>query len=220
MKSKWDSMSNTKKILIAIGSCFGVFFLMALIGVGFIWIGIIPHAGTKATAVSKPRVILPKYQTIEAVLDSAGDYRKENGTLKILSKNEVQVSSLCLDTESDYLMKLMCKRDIVYVALQVFAQTEINSFKIVAIPMMYKASEGINPNKPGKYWGLSGIRAGVNRSGGDYVLKKHFNRATYEDLYIMDGHNLRLSPRFERLLNGNIASAYDDLIHGSFIGAQ
>lgn len=207
-----------KEFIIAISSCLGVFVLMVLIGIGCIWLGLIPHADTKA--VTAPLFVLPKHQTIEAVLDSAGDYRKEYGTLKILSKNEVQVSSLCLDTESDYLMKSICKRDIVYVALQVFAQTDINSFKIVAIPMMYKASEGINPNKIGKYWGLSGIRAGVNRSGGNYVLRKHFNSSMYEDLYAMDGQNLILSPRFEKLLNGNIESVYDDLIHGSFIGAQ
>lgn len=214
MSKKWDSFSTTKKIIITAASGFGVYFLIMILIAACIWSGIIPHAETKPKASDpKPRVVLPKYKTIEAVLDSAGDYRKEQGTLKIVSKDEVHVSSIFLDNEKVNLMTSLSKRDVVYVALQVFAQTDIDWFKVRSIPMVYKASEGVDPKKIGDYWGMYEVGGPVTRTGGEFILKKYLGLSKFERLYQMDEFGLKLNSNFERLISiTTINEVYDDLM--------
>jgi hypothetical protein len=122
---------------------------------------------------------LPKFATLKEMLEDSGDFNEEVGTLKFISLDEnklhVQVSKPILENDLENVIDEIVKRDIIYVAFQTFAQTDINKLTITAIP-------NSNSN-PKKYFEKYKRTMLVDRTRAKAVLKKYLNTEDFSSLY-------------------------------------
>ncbi|TPG38387.1 hypothetical protein [Flavobacterium pectinovorum] len=122
---------------------------------------------------------LPKYKTIKEMFEASYDFSEEVGTLKFISLEEsklhVQVSKPIFEGDLKNIIAEQVKRDIVYVAFQTFAQTEINALTITSVP---------NSNdKPNKYFDIYKKTVKVNRENALLILKKYLDTNNFSILY-------------------------------------
>ena len=105
------------------------------------------QAATKKTVEEKTQkkekiIEFLHYSTVTQMLKSAGDYKEKNGTLKVLSKEKeiphVQVSNWVFEGDTKELMVEQTKRDIIYLAFQTFAETDIDEIVITSVPLKMK----------------------------------------------------------------------------------
>ena len=86
--------------------------------------------------------LLPKFATIQEMLKDSGDYYEENNSLKFISKEpndiHVQVSKPIFKGDLEKVIIEIVKRDIIYVAFQTFALTDINELTITSVPTQYE----------------------------------------------------------------------------------
>jgi len=122
---------------------------------------------------------LPKFTTLKEMLEDSGDFNEEVGTLKFISLDEnklhVQVSKPILENDLESVKNEIVKRDIVYVAFQTFAQTDINELTITSIP-------DSNDN-PKKYFEKYKQTVKIDREQAKVILKKYLNSEDFSILY-------------------------------------
>jgi hypothetical protein len=122
---------------------------------------------------------LPKFATLKEMLEDSGDFNEEVGTLKFISldKNNlhVQVSKPILENDLESVKNEIVKRDIIYVAFQTFAQTDINELTITSIP-------DSNDN-PKKYFEKYKQTVKINREQAKAILKKYLDSEDFSILY-------------------------------------
>ncbi|WP_163401316.1 hypothetical protein [Flavobacterium fluviatile] len=122
---------------------------------------------------------LPKYKTIKEMFEASYDFSEEVGTLKFISLEEsklhVQVSKPIFEGDLKNIIEEQVKRDIVYVAFQTFAQTDINALTITSVP-------NSNDN-PKKYFDNYKKTVSVNRERALLILKKYLDTDNFSILY-------------------------------------
>ena len=122
---------------------------------------------------------LPKYKTINEMFETSYDFSEEVGTLKFISlvesKLHVQISKPIFEGDSKNIIEEQVKRDIVYVAFQTFAQTEINALTITSVP-------NSNDN-PKKYFNNYKKTVKVTREKALLILKKYLDTNNFSILY-------------------------------------
>ncbi|MGV1012924.1 MAG: hypothetical protein ACOYBS_10790 [Flavobacterium sp.] len=128
---------------------------------------------------SKSGKPLKKFATLKKMLENSGDFDKEVGTLKFISLDEknlhVQISKPILENDLEKIKNEIVKRDIVYVAFQTFAQTDINELTITSIP-------DSNEN-PKKYFEEYKQTVKINREKAKEILKKYLESEDFSILY-------------------------------------
>lgn len=122
---------------------------------------------------------LPKYRTIKEMFEASYDFSEEIGTLKFISLDEsklhVQVSKPIFEGDLKNIIEEQVKRDIVYVAFQVFTQTEIDSLMITSVP-------NSNDN-PKKYYDNYRKTVKVTREKALLILKTYLDTNNFSILY-------------------------------------
>jgi hypothetical protein len=143
-----------------------------------------------------------KYQTVTAMLDSSGDFSSDNGTFKILSESplHIQISEITLDARPDEQIKQETLKNIVYIAYQTFATTEIESLSITSVPLMFDTEKqeliGYNDNFK--------TTLTIDRKKAKMVMEQFVGLTDFDDLLGMDtGEGLYFpnspSPKFDKL---------------------
>jgi hypothetical protein len=122
---------------------------------------------------------LPKFATLKGMFEDASDFDEEVGTLKFISLDEnnlhVQVSKPILENDLESVKNEIVKRDIVYVAFQTFAQTNINELTITSIP-------DSNEN-PKQYFEKYKQTVKIDREKAKSILSKYLETEDFSILY-------------------------------------
>jgi len=146
-----------------------------------------------------------KYTSVIEMLRSSYDFNEENGGLKILSQDveniHVQVSKLVVDGDSEKYITEQTMRDIVYVAFQSFAETDVSQLIITSVPMKAK-NEYIDKYR---------MTVKVNRETAKAILKKYLKTENFKELYRLEGTIWVPSEKFDDLKFKNLNSVYKEL---------
>jgi hypothetical protein len=122
---------------------------------------------------------LPKFATLEELLKDAGDFNEEDNSLKFISRDKkklhVQVSKTILKDDLESVKTEIVKRDIIYIAFQTFAQTDINELTITSIPIDYFNRK--------KYFENYKLTVNINREKAKDILKKYLETEDFSILY-------------------------------------
>lgn len=160
----------------------------------------------------------PKYTDVLAMLEDAGDYQKDKGCLVLASKDgeplHIQVSQQFLNSEPNDNIKEQVKRDIVYVAFQAFAQTDIDQFTITSIPIKRSS---FNPNEKSDAKPDQSLQktVTVDRSTAKKIIDKYLSGSSFQDLYQLDGTLYLPSAKFDRLKFAELQNVFHDLEIGN-----
>lgn len=151
---------------------------------------------------------LPKYKTIKEMFEASYDFSEEVGTLKFISLEEsklhVQVSKPIFEGDLKNIIEEQVKRDIVYVAFQTFAQTDINALTITSVP-------NSNDN-PKKYFDNYKKTVKVNRERALLILKKYLDTDNFSILYENQNGLWVPSKQFSILKFERLNEVFTDLI--------
>ena len=146
-----------------------------------------------------------KYSSVLEALKAANDFSVENGTLKVLSKEgepiHIQVSKPIFEGDLEDAIIQQTKRDVVYVAFQAFAETDINELTVTSIPVKDKS------NYVDKYK----MTVTVNRVTAKNILKKYLATESFQDLYKLEGTLYLPSARFDKLKFADLDKVFSDL---------
>jgi hypothetical protein len=169
----------------------------------------------KQLSTNEKNIPFTKYSNVIEMLDSAGDFKQTDGTFKVLSKeNEnlhIQVSKTCVKNELVNNITDQVKRDIVYVAFQAFAQTDINEFTISSIPIQIVDFK----DTKGEYLENYKITITVNREVAKKILKKYLNTESFQDLYQLYEDAVYLpNSKFDRLKFSELDNVFNELKAG------
>lgn len=152
---------------------------------------------------------LPKFETVEEMLADASDFYEENGSLKFISNKEndihVQVSKPILDTDLESVKEEVVKRDIVYVAFQTFAQTNVNSITITSIPN--KIDSPTNYNQKYK----KTIK--IDREKAKSILKNHIGTEDFSELYELNGTLWLPNQNFSKLKFKDLNAVFEEMFN-------
>jgi hypothetical protein len=154
-----------------------------------------------------PSAEFTKYPTVLEMLKEANDFKEEMGTLKVLSKNgkplHIQVSKPMVDGDLKKNIVEQTMRDIIYVAFQAFAQTDIDELTITSVPIKFNSkSDYINKYK---------LTKKVNRETVKGILKKYLNTENFQELFQPDGILWLPSKKFDSLKFQNLDAVYANL---------
>lgn len=158
-----------------------------------------------------PDFALRQYPTVMDMLRDAKDYKEEDKTLKLVAEKplHVQVSRQALADDTDEKIEEMTKRDIVFVALQAFAQTDIDFIQITSLPLQLKSDFTF-----GQYLYKKKLTAKITRKDADAVMQKYLGSPDYKKLfYPMEGGIYVTSGEFERLQHAELENVFADLTH-------
>ncbi len=126
----------------------------------------------------EPENDLHKFGSIREMLIAAGDYKEDEGRLKFISDNNelphIQVSNWVLQGTDDNEIKKQAKRNVVYLAFQVFARTDIEEILITSIPLN---------KEDNKYLEEYTLTIRVKRSIAKQIIKKHLGIHSFEEIY-------------------------------------
>lgn len=122
---------------------------------------------------------LPKFPTLNEMFENSGDFSEEVGTLKFISKDQknlhVQVSKPIFENDLEKVKNEIVKRDIVYVAFQTFAETNVNELTITSIP---------NSNEnPKEYFEKYKQTIKIGREKAKTILSKYIGSEDFSILY-------------------------------------
>ena len=154
----------------------------------------------------------PKYANVIDLLNASGDY-KEN-CIELLSKDgettHIRVSKEFLKNEPISNINEQVKRDIIYVAFQAFAETDIDLIKISSIPMIRST---FNPNVAydGKLLESAKQTIAINRTKALEILNKYLKTTSFQDLYQLSGTMYLPNEKFDRLKFGELNNVFADL---------
>jgi len=153
-------------------------------------------------------VILPKYNTVKEMLLDANDFSEENNTLKFISTDinslHVQVSKPILQEDLESVKEEIVKRDIVYVAFQTFAQTDINEITITAVPVEYDDYK--------KYVNAYKLTVKINREKARNILQKYLQSTDFSILYEYQNNLWLPGKNFNVLKFEKLNSVFNDIL--------
>jgi len=159
--------------------------------------------GSEKKANNETAIELKQYPTVRAMLEDAGDYYEENGSLKFLSEEpnntHIQVSKPISENDLENVIQDIVKRDIIYVAFQVFAQTNINEITITSIP------KSLNQDK---YFKQHSKTLKVNKSKAQQVLKKFLNTDDFSTLFTLENGIWLPNKKFDVLKHDKLDEVY------------
>lgn len=122
---------------------------------------------------------LPKFPTLNEMFENSSDFSEESGTLKFISTDQtnlhVQVSKPIFENDLEKVKNEIVKRDIVYVAFQTFAETNINELTITSIP---NSSEN-----PKEYFEKYRETIKIGREKAKTILNKYLGSEDFSILY-------------------------------------
>ena len=144
------------------------------------------------------------------MLEFANDY--EGNNLEILSENplHIRVSNDFIKGDSNEEMLQQTKRDIIYVAFQSFAQTNIDKITITSIPIVRK---DYNPNLPydGKLQNHLKLTKTITRDEALLILEKYIKTKSFNDLYQLNGTIYYPNDKFNLLKFGQLENVFNEL---------
>ncbi|MFD0992579.1 hypothetical protein [Tenacibaculum geojense] len=150
---------------------------------------------------------LPQFKSVREMLADASDYYEENGSLKFISEDKsklhIQVSKPILEADLENVKEEIVKRDIVYVAFQTFAQTDIDKLIITAVPNDMENRK--------KYYEKYKKTVSVDRKNAQAVLKKYLDSEDFSILYKLDGTLWLPNDNFSKLKFEKLNQVYADL---------
>ncbi len=166
-----------------------------------------PENKTENKPVVKQNQSLPKFKTVREVLADASDFYEENGSLKFISEDQsnikIQVSKPILEADPENVKQEIVKRDIVYVALQVFAQTDIDHLTITAIP-----NDAAQSNK---YYENYRKTVSINRQQATQILKKYLGTEDFSILYTQQNGIWLPNSNFSKLKFEHLDEVFEDM---------
>ncbi|MFP3832777.1 hypothetical protein [Chryseobacterium sp. SIMBA_028] len=122
---------------------------------------------------------LKKFKSVKEMLEDAHDFTLEQGTLNFINSDEnnlhIQISKPIVEGDSDKIIDENIKRDIIYVAFQVFAQTSTKNITITSIPIDFKDQT--------KYYTQYQKTVKVTRDKTEQIMQKEFGSADYSILF-------------------------------------
>lgn len=169
-------------------------------------------AVTVQTIKKKPKPEFPRFDTVVEMLKSAGDYRMKDGNLKILSSEgeplHLQVSKWVFEGDTEKTIKRQVKRNVVYVAFQAFAKSDINKLTITSVPLLMEDIETKD-----KYLTKYKKTVTVDRKSAKQVLKKYLDLTSFQNLYKLHSSGQFWLPNdnFAKLKFDKLNSVYSEL---------
>lgn len=156
-------------------------------------------------------VDFPMYETVLGMLEEAHDYEEHNLELFTEKPLHIRVSNDYLRGESEQKMIEQTKRDIIYVAFQAFAKTNIDSIIVTSIPIIRK---DFNPNLPydGKMQNNLKQTKTITREQALEILEKYAKTKSFKDLYQLNGTMYLPNDKFSLLRFGQLENVYGELI--------
>lgn len=147
------------------------------------------------------KITFPHFATVIEMLNAANDYAGHN--LEIISEKplSIRVSKDFIKGDVEEIMVEQTKRDIIYVAFQAFAETDIDEITITSIPIL---RIDFNPNKPydGKLLNNLKQTKTITRQTALKILEKYIKTKTFQDLYQLDGTMYLPNDKFNLLKFG------------------
>jgi len=138
---------------------------------------------------------LIRYNSVKEMLENAHDFTVEEGTLKFINEDKnklhIQVSKPIVEGDTDKVINEIVKRDLVYVAFQVFAQTSTDKITITSIP--------ISLENRTKYYPDYKKTLTVTRAQTDQIMLNEFGNLDYSKLFVDSGGLQIPSDNFDRL---------------------
>ncbi len=176
-----------------------------------LFLSIILLVGCKSETKSKENVeteqTLPQFKTVKEMLADASDYYVENGSLKFISEDKsnlhIQVSKPIFEADLESVKEEIVKRDIIYVAFQTFAQTDIDKLTITAIPNDMENRE--------KYYEKYKKTVTIDRTKAKGIIKKYLNSEDFSILYKKDGELWLPNKNFSKLKFENLDEIFTEL---------
>lgn len=168
--------------------------------------------GENKPSNTKNKIAFPNYSTVIGMLEASGDFKDH--CLQKLSKDgeplHIRVSNEFLKGESISNMKEQTKRDIIYVAFQAFAETNIEKITVTSIPIIRSS---FNPNLAydGKLQESLKQAMTITRTKAKKILKKYLHTSSFKDLYQLNGTLYVPNAKFDRLQFGELKNVYSDL---------
>ncbi len=142
------------------------------------------------------------------MLSYASDFYEENGSLKFISEASnnlhIQVSKPVFQNDLEKNKKETVKGDIIYVAFQTFAQTDISELTITAVPLDQENNK--------KYFEEYKKTLKINRSRANSILKKYLNSDDFSILYTEDDGIWLPNPNFSKLKFEKLEEVFSDLL--------
>lgn len=167
---------------------------------------LIENNGTENLA-QESKEALPQFSSVREMLADASDFYEENESLKFISEDtsdlHIQVSKPILESDLEYVKEEIVKRDIVYVAFQTFAQTDLSKLTITAIPN--------DMENPKKYYDKYKKTITVDRERAKSILKKYTGSEDFKILYKKEGGLWLPDAKFSKLKFENLNQVYSDL---------
>ena len=159
----------------------------------------------------EPEPEFPKYSSVLEMLQSSGDYRQDEGTLKILSSEDellhIQLSKWVFEGDVEDTITRQVKRNIVYVSFQTFAKTDIDELTITSVPLRMKDFETQD-----RYLEESKKTITIDRESANEILEKYLNTTSFQDLYELDSSGQIWLPNnnFEELRFDKLSAVFSD----------
>lgn len=155
-------------------------------------------------------VDFPKYEIVIEMLEASHDYEGHN--LEIISEKplHIRVSTDFVKGDLEQNMIEQTKRDIIYVAFQAFAETDITEITVTSIPIQ---RETFNPNLPydGKKINSLKQTKTVTRTQAQMILEKYLKTKSFKDLYQLNETMYLPNDKFSLLQFGQLENVYNDL---------
>ncbi len=124
----------------------------------------------------------PQFSSIEDLLMTREEFREEDCTFQLLqnpeNELEIQVSNRVDESYNEKMITDQVKRNIVFVAFQVFARTDIEEFNISSVPLI--SEPGVVPCQ---YLEQFRITTPVKRKTAIKILDIYFFSSRFQHLY-------------------------------------
>ncbi|KZS40430.1 hypothetical protein AWE51_05625 [Aquimarina aggregata] len=150
---------------------------------------------------------LPQYETVREMLEDSGDFYEENGSLKFISEEKsnihIQVSKPISKNDSKSAVEEIVKRDIVYVAFQTFAQTNLNELTITSVPLDFEDRK--------KYYDSYKKTLKVDRAKAKSILKEHLNSDDFSILFNLENGIWLPNKNFDKLKFEKLEEVYSKM---------
>lgn len=165
-------------------------------------------AATEQSGAEKTTAVLTKYPTVIEMLEDEGSFSQEVGTLKGLTKSggpvHVQVSTPTNDGDLELYIKEEVKRNIVYVAFQAFARTDINEITVTSVPIKIGTRD--------QYIGQYKMSKSLDREKAKSLLSRYAQTEDFQDLYDPSGAFWLPNGQFDKLKTGeNLDAVFGEM---------
>lgn len=151
---------------------------------------------------------LPQFSSVKEMLEDASDYYEENGSLKFISSDKenlhIQVSNPILKNDLESVKEKIVKRDIVYIAFQSFAQTDIKELTITSIPSDLENRK--------IYYKEYKKTIKINRAKAKQILSKFLESENFNILYTEDNNGIWLpNDNFSKLQFDKLEEVFNEM---------